>query len=52
MKIHYMTLTLILCDLGVKVTQTVAHYPLHHVTYASAQFEVPTTKSLGGDAFT
>ena len=26
--------------LGVKVTQNVAQYPLHHVTYAPAKFEV------------
>ena len=26
--------------LGVKVTQDVAKYPLHHVTYAHANFEV------------
>ena len=30
MKIHYMTFDL---DLGVKVTQNVAQYSLHHVTY-------------------
>ena len=33
---HYLTLTL---D-GVKVTQNVAQYPPHHVTYAPANFEV------------
>ena len=27
-------------DLWVKVTQNIAQYPLHHVTYAPAQFEV------------
>ena len=26
--------------LGVKITQNVAQYPLHHVTYAPAKFEV------------
>ena len=34
---------------GVKVTQNVAQYPLHHKTYALAKFEVATTNSLGGD---
>ena len=42
-KIHYLTFDL---DLG--VTQ----YPQHHVTYAQANFEVATSKSLWGDAFT
>ena len=26
-------------DLGVKVTQNVAQYPLHHVTYSATKFE-------------
>ena len=33
-------------DLGVKVTQNVAQYPLHHVTYAATKFEA-TSKGLG-----
>ena len=37
---------------GVKVTQNVTQYPRHHVTYAQAKFEVATSKSLWGDAFT
>ena len=48
-KIHYLTIDL---DLGVKVTQNIAQYPLHHVTYTRAKFEVATSKSLWGDAFT
>ena len=39
-------------DFGVKVTQDVVQYPLHHVTYAAAQFEAATSIGLGGDAFT
>ena len=39
-------------DLGVKVTQNVIQYPLHHVTYSATKFEVATSKGLGGDAFT
>ena len=39
-------------DLGVKVTQNVAQYPLHHVTYAPVKFEVDMWNSLGGDGFT
>ena len=36
----------------IKVTQNVAQYPLHHVTYPATKFEVATSKALGGDAFT
>ena len=45
---HYLTFDL---DLPVKVTQNVAQYPLH-VTYSGTKFEVATSNSLGGDAFT
>ena len=38
-KIHYSTFDL---ELVVKVTRNVARYPLHHETYAPAQFEVDT----------
>ena len=41
-----------LFDLGVKFTQRVAQYPLHHVTCSPAKFAVATYNSLGGDAFT
>ena len=27
-------------------------YPLHHVTYSAAKFEVATSKGLGGGTFT
>ena len=40
-KIYYLTLT-----------WNVAQCPLHHVTYAPTEFEVTTSKGLGGDAFT
>ena len=46
-KMHYLTF-----DLGVKVTQNVAQYPLRHVTYRAAKFEAATSNGLGGDAFT
>ena len=39
-------------DLWVKVTQNVAQYPLHHVTYSATKFEVATSNGLGGDTFT
>ena len=39
MKIHYLTFDL---DLGINPTRNVAQYPLHHVTYAPARFEVAT----------
>ena len=48
-KKHYLTFDL---DLGVKVTQTVIQYPLHHVIYASTKFEVATSNGLGEDTIT
>ena len=48
-KIHY---TASDHDLGFKVTQNVAKYPLHHVTYAITNFEVATSNGLEGDTFT
>ena len=39
-------------DFGVKITQDVAKYPLHHVTYSDTKFEISTSDGLGGDAFT
>ena len=52
-KMHLQENTLFDLDLGgVKVTQNVAQCPLHHVTYASTEFEVTTSKGLGGEAFT
>ena len=32
--------------LGVKVTQNVAQYPPHHVTYAPAKFEVAMRRCI------
>ena len=40
-----------LFNLGVKVTQKVAHFPLHHVTFEPTKFEIATSNDLGGDAF-
>ena len=36
----------------VKVTRNVTQYPLHHVIYASTEFEVATSKGLGEDTIT
>ena len=41
-----------LFDVGVKVTRNIAQYPLHHVIYASAKFEIATTNNLGEDTIT
>ena len=41
-----------LYDLGVKVTQNVAQYHPHHVTYGPVNFEVAMSNGLGEDAFT
>ena len=48
-KIHYLTFDL---DLGVKVTQNVTQYPLHHVIYASTKFEAAMSNGLGEDTVT
>ena len=45
-KIHY-----VIFDLDLGVTQNLAQYPLHHVTYSATKFEAATSKGLGGDAF-
>ena len=39
-------------DLGVKVTQIVAQYHPHYVTYVPVNFEVVKANGLGDDAFT
>ena len=49
---HLQESTLYGLDLGVKVTQNVAQYPPHHVTYAPAKFEVAMANGLREDAFT
>ena len=46
-KLHYITFYL-----GVNVTQNVAQYPLHHVTYSTTKFEVTTSECLGGETLT
>ena len=51
-KMHLQENTLFDHDLGVKVTQNVAQYPLHHVTYAPAKFDIATSHGWGEDAFT
>ena len=37
-------------DLGVKVTQNVAQYHPHHVTYAPVNFEVALSNGSGEDS--
>ena len=44
--------TLYVLDLRVKVTQNVAQYGPHHVTYAPANFIVAMFNGSGEDAFT
>ena len=39
-------------DLGVKVTQNVAHDHPHHVTYAPVNFEIAMSNGSGADSFT
>ena len=38
-------------DLGIKVTQNVAQYHPHHVTYAAVNFEVAMSNGSGEDSF-
>ena len=38
-------------DLGVKVTQNIGKYPLHHVTYAAVKFEAIMSNSVEEGAF-
>ena len=45
-EMHYQENTLLDLDpkvKGVKVTQNIAQYPRHHVTYAPAKFDVTTS---------
>ena len=42
-KMHLQENTLFDLNLGVKVTQNVAKYPRHHVTYAPAKFDIATS---------
>ena len=54
-EMHYQENTLFDLDAKVKwvkVTQNVAQCPLHHVTYAPTEFEITTSKALGGETFT
>ena len=39
-------------DLGVKVTQNIAQYPLRHVTFTATKFKVAASNGLGGHTFT
>ena len=49
---HLQEYTVFDLEFGVKVTQNVAQYLLHHVTNAPTKFKVSMSKGLGGDAFT
>ena len=39
-EMHLQEITFFDLDLGVKVSQNVAQYPLHHVTYLGTKFKV------------
>ena len=51
-KMYLQEITFYDLDLGVKVTQNVAQYHPHHVTYAPENFEVCMYNGSGEDAFT
>ena len=49
---HSQEKTLFDLDLGVKVTQNVAQYPLKYVTYILAKFDIATSNGSREDGFT
>ena len=51
-KMHLQENTLFGLNLWVKVIRNVAQCALHHVTYALTEFEVSTSKGLGGEVST
>ena len=51
-KMHLQENALFDLDLGIKVTQNVAQYPRHYVTYAPAKFDIPISHGWREDAFT
>ena len=51
-EMHLQENTLFDLDLGVKVTQNVTQYPLHHVVYPPTKFEVAMSNGLGEDTIT
>ena len=42
-EMHLHEIALFDLEIGVKVTQDVAKYPLHHVTYSDTKFEISTS---------
>ena len=50
--VHHPIYLVFMFDLDFRVTQNIAQYLLHHVTYAPAKFEVAMSNDLGGDEFT
>ena len=49
---HLQESTLFDLDFRIKVIRNFAQCLLHHVTYAPTEFEVTTSKGLGGEALT
>ena len=49
--VHHRIYSFFIFDLDLGVTQNIAQYPLHHVTYAPAKFEVTMSNGLGEDKF-
>ena len=49
--VHHRIYPLYVFDLDHGVTQNIAQFPLHHVTYAPSKFEVAISNGLGGDEF-
>ena len=45
---HLQINTLFYLDIGVKVTQNVTKYPIHHVAHSATKFEVAMFKDICG----
>ena len=51
-EMHLQEITLFDLDIWVKVTLSVAQYPLHYVAYLGTKYKVAMSNGLWGDAFT
>ena len=49
--VHHRIYPLFIFDHDLGITQNIAQYPLHHVIYAHAKFEIAMSNGLGGDEF-
>ena len=50
--VHHRICPLFIFDLDLGVMQNITKFPLHHMIYAPAKFDVAMSNSLGGDKST